>query len=158
MNRLRPTAIVLEGGGAKGAYTCGVLHVLREAGINCVAITGASAGALNALAWSVDNLSDARTAWEHLTIWALLGPFSGGHVARLIQLFYAFFIGLPLIAYNLMSDAFSHRRHYLSELGLPTSVLSICFCILLILPLVAITQSGHSVGTQPVTTSRKRVG
>ena len=46
--RGRPLALGLQGGGALGAFTWGVLDGLLEApGFRCVAVTGASAGAVN---------------------------------------------------------------------------------------------------------------
>lgn len=74
MDIKRPTAVVLEGGGAKGAYTAAVLKVLSDRGANIVAVAGASAGALNAVALGVGRIDDARRAWEQLTTWHLLSP------------------------------------------------------------------------------------
>ena len=39
--------LVLEGGGAKGAYEIGACKALEEIGINITAVTGTSVGALN---------------------------------------------------------------------------------------------------------------
>ena len=39
--------IVLEGGGARGAYQIGAWKALKEAGIRIKGISGASVGALN---------------------------------------------------------------------------------------------------------------
>ena len=40
-------ALVLAGGGTKGAYQIGALKALKELGIEIEAITGASIGAIN---------------------------------------------------------------------------------------------------------------
>ncbi len=76
MNTLsnRPLALGLQGGGAYGAYTWGVLHALLEAGWTPRYISGVSAGALNAVAvaqgWSVGGKLGAQNAlqevWEHI--------------------------------------------------------------------------------------------
>ena len=39
--------LVLEGGGAKGAYEIGACKALEEMGMNITAVTGTSVGALN---------------------------------------------------------------------------------------------------------------
>ena len=41
-------ALVLEGGGAKGAYQIGAWRALKEAGVKICALAGSSVGALNA--------------------------------------------------------------------------------------------------------------
>jgi NTE family protein len=44
-----PLALALQGGGAHGAFTWGVLDALLERGVNIAALSGASAGAMNAV-------------------------------------------------------------------------------------------------------------
>jgi NTE family protein len=48
--RPAPLSLALQGGGAHGAYTWGVLDALLERGVPIAAISGASAGAMNAAA------------------------------------------------------------------------------------------------------------
>ena len=65
-------SLALQGGGAHGAYTWGVLDRLLEHGIRLEGISGTSAGAMNAVAlahgWTVDGADGARAAlagfWE----------------------------------------------------------------------------------------------
>lgn len=45
-----PVSLALQGGGAHGAFTWGVLDALLEQGLEVAALSGTSAGALNALA------------------------------------------------------------------------------------------------------------
>src|SRR5258706_16322857 len=57
VRRLRPDlpfqriAVVLSGGGALAAYETGVLRTLERVGLEPAIVSGASAGALNAVAW-----------------------------------------------------------------------------------------------------------
>lgn len=63
----RRIGIVLSGGGLKGAYQIGVMRVLLEAGIKPVAVSGASAGALNAMLFAILVPSRAEEFWrEHV--------------------------------------------------------------------------------------------
>ena len=55
--------LVLEGGGAKGAYQIGAWKALKEAGIHVKGIAGTSVGALNALI-AMDDFEKAERIWE----------------------------------------------------------------------------------------------
>src|SRR6202161_165548 len=82
------TALVLQGGGALGAYQAGVYEALAEAGIHPDWIAGMSIGAINA-AIIAGNAPDARVDrlrafWEQVTAdgaWSWLGDARSG-VAR----------------------------------------------------------------------------
>jgi NTE family protein len=68
-------ALVLQGGGALGAYQAGVYEALAEAGIRPDWVAGISIGAINA-ALIAGNAPDARieklrTFWEGITAWPL---------------------------------------------------------------------------------------
>lgn len=68
--RLDPSVkygIVLEGGGARGAYQIGAWKALKEAGIAIGGISGASVGALNGALMCMDDLDRACHIWENLT-------------------------------------------------------------------------------------------
>ena len=62
----REYGLVLEGGGARGAYQIGVWMALRQAGISIKAIAGASVGALNGALICMDDVEKARTLWENI--------------------------------------------------------------------------------------------
>lgn len=59
--------LVLEGGGAKGAYQIGVWKALREAGVKIKGIAGTSVGGLNGAFICMDNMEKAEHIWENLT-------------------------------------------------------------------------------------------
>jgi predicted acylesterase/phospholipase RssA len=60
-------ALVLAGGGAKGAYAFGCLRAFRRCGIHFDAVAGTSVGALNALIWSANAFKEGRRLWSNLS-------------------------------------------------------------------------------------------
>ncbi|CUP82069.1 MULTISPECIES: patatin-like phospholipase family protein [Hungatella] len=62
----REYGIVLEGGGAKGAYQIGAWKALREAGIRIKGIAGASVGSLNGALICMDDLEKAEGIWKNI--------------------------------------------------------------------------------------------
>lgn len=56
--------LVLEGGGAKGAYQIGAWKALKEAGIHIKGISGTSVGALNGALIAMDDFEKAEKIWE----------------------------------------------------------------------------------------------
>lgn len=59
-------AIVLEGGGARGAYQVGVWRALDEAGIHYNAVAGSSVGALNGAMMAMRRLEQAELLWKNI--------------------------------------------------------------------------------------------
>ena len=59
--------LVLEGGGAKGAYQIGAWKALKEAGVKISAVAGTSVGALNGALICMDELELAQQMWSNLT-------------------------------------------------------------------------------------------
>lgn len=59
--------LVLEGGGAKGAYQIGVWKALREAGVKIKGIAGTSVGGLNGAMICMGDLEKATEIWENIT-------------------------------------------------------------------------------------------
>lgn len=57
------TAVVLSGGGSKGAFEVGVLKQLAKAGVKIDAIYGTSTGALNAVGYSFVGIDKLVTIW-----------------------------------------------------------------------------------------------
>ena len=63
----RKYGIVLEGGGARGAYQIGVWKALREAGVKIKGVAGTSVGALNGALICMDDLERAEEIWKNMT-------------------------------------------------------------------------------------------
>lgn len=61
------TALVLGGGGARGAYQIGVWQALKELEIPITLITGTSVGALNGALILQDDFDAAKEMWEKIT-------------------------------------------------------------------------------------------
>lgn len=59
--------LVLEGGGAKGAYQIGAWKALKEAGVKIKGIAGTSVGALNGALICMDDLEKAEDLWENIS-------------------------------------------------------------------------------------------
>ncbi|HET9471146.1 MAG TPA: patatin-like phospholipase family protein, partial [Usitatibacter sp.] len=62
-----PIALVLSGGGAKGAYEAGVAAALAERGVPIRLAAGSSAGALNAAMIADGRLDRLEALWRGLT-------------------------------------------------------------------------------------------
>ena len=59
--------LVLEGGGAKGAYQIGAWRALKEAGVKIKGVAGTSVGALNGALICMDDYENAKKVWENIT-------------------------------------------------------------------------------------------
>ena len=66
-DRLVKRGLVLEGGGAKGAFAFGCLQAIREAKIPIHAVSGTSVGALNAALWATESFDFGREQWENMS-------------------------------------------------------------------------------------------
>lgn len=81
-------SLALQGGGAHGAYTWGVLDRLLEAGIRIEGISGTSAGAMNAVAlahgWTAGGADGARAALADF--WQAVGASVPFHLELLNSL------------------------------------------------------------------------
>lgn len=62
----RKTALVLGGGGSRGAYEIGVWQALRELGIKINIVTGSSVGAINGSMVVQDTFDLALSLWKEL--------------------------------------------------------------------------------------------
>lgn len=67
LNLDREYGIVLEGGGARGAYQVGAWRALREAGVKIRGAAGTSVGALNGALICMDDLQKAEHIWENIS-------------------------------------------------------------------------------------------
>ena len=87
-NASAPLALALQGGGAHGAYTWGVLDRLLEAGVPIEGISGTSAGAMNAVAlaegWTTGGADGARAALDRF--WTAVGDSVPFHLELLHNL------------------------------------------------------------------------
>ena len=63
---MKKTALVLSGGGSRGAYEVGVWKALHEMGITIDIITGASVGAINGAMIAQGDLAMTETLWKQL--------------------------------------------------------------------------------------------
>lgn len=59
--------LVLDGGGARGAYQIGAWKALTEAGIKVNAVAGTSVGALNGALICMDSVENAEKIWSEMT-------------------------------------------------------------------------------------------
>ena len=66
--------LVLEGGGAKGAYQFGCLLALSEHAVQVDAIAGTSVGALNGALLAYDRLAEGHEYWSHLSPGKVVAP------------------------------------------------------------------------------------
>lgn len=67
MEKTKTTALVLSGGGAKGAFQAGVLQVLKEQGYEYKVISGVSVGSLNGAMLATGQFEQMMSVWNRLT-------------------------------------------------------------------------------------------
>lgn len=100
METEQSTAVVLSGGGAKGAFQAGALEVLHDEGYEFEIVSGVSVGTLNGAMLATGQLSTLIKIWENLTPDQVLKEQSLFAIARK---FLSYKIGLgkpPLSKYN----------------------------------------------------------
>jgi NTE family protein len=94
-------ALILQGGGALGAYQAGVYEALDDAGIEVDWLAGISIGAINAAVIAgnrpEDRVSRLRALWERLSSeWAIMAPPDGPNLTtHRLTAFYAAAAGVP---------------------------------------------------------------
>jgi len=59
-------ALVLSGGGGRGAFECGVLEQLDELGWQPDVLVGTSIGAMNAAVWAIGGVKRTKGMWDHI--------------------------------------------------------------------------------------------
>ncbi len=67
MDHTKEYGLVLEGGGARGAYQIGAWRALKEAGIQIKGVSGTSVGALNGALVCMGDLKKAEEVWENIS-------------------------------------------------------------------------------------------
>jgi NTE family protein len=92
MPKAKPINLALQGGGSHGAFTWGVLHrILDDGRLEIDSITGASAGAVNAVVLADGYAADGRTGaiealealWSRVGRDGLFSPFQRSLVSRM---------------------------------------------------------------------------
>jgi predicted acylesterase/phospholipase RssA len=63
----RRIGLVLEGGGAKGAYAFGWLMEFAARGVKFDAVAGTSVGALNAILWATHKIDAGHQLWSSIS-------------------------------------------------------------------------------------------
>lgn len=78
MQRFLPsqTALVLGGGGAKGAYEVGAIEALHHLGIRAGSVYGTSIGSLNAAMYALGDIPAIRALWETIRLSDVVTPES----------------------------------------------------------------------------------
>lgn len=123
-------ALVLAGGGARGAYEIGVLGELLPAlharGERVRIVTGASSGAINAVALAgLAHLPDdelfavARARWRHAVLPHVLGSVALRQLPRLIARYLGSIAGLPGVRLPALFDPVPLYRHLPRWLDVP---------------------------------------
>jgi predicted acylesterase/phospholipase RssA len=64
----RKRGLVLEGGGAKGAYAFAFIRTLHRSGVTFDVVAGTSVGALNAVIWATEDFEEATKLWETISL------------------------------------------------------------------------------------------
>lgn len=97
IDRSKSYGLVLEGGGAKGAYQIGAWRALKEAGIHIQGVAGTSVGALNGAMICMNDLEKAQYLWENINYSKVMdvdddimdklrkGDFKSLHVKRILN-------------------------------------------------------------------------
>lgn len=70
------TALVLGGGGAKGAYEVGAIAALEDLGIRAGSVFGTSVGALNAAMYTQGAMDRAQDLWDSVQLSDVVSPES----------------------------------------------------------------------------------
>lgn len=81
MNNDKRIALVLSGGGAKGAFQAGALRRLDEAGYSYDVFSGVSVGALNAAMMAAGKLGDLTRIWQTVAEKDVYKKYSLGKLA-----------------------------------------------------------------------------
>ncbi len=89
-NKQPATALVLSGGGAKGAFQAGALDVLRETGFTFDAISGVSVGSLNGAMLATGQFDSLIKVWTDITPDKILRKHS---LLKLAQRYVSYKIG-----------------------------------------------------------------
>lgn len=81
------TALVLGGGGAKGAYEIGAIEALESLGVRAGSVYGTSVGALNAAMYAQGRMEQAAALWAELKLEDLVTAESLAQAEQMENLF-----------------------------------------------------------------------
>ncbi len=110
----KTTALVLSGGGAKGAFQAGALEVLRDKGYSFDAISGVSVGALNGAMLATEQFDELLKVWQEITPDKVLRKTSLLTLARQYLVYKIGFGSPPVSRYN--NEPLQHlMNHYLKD-------------------------------------------
>lgn len=125
-NKTKSVHLALQGGGAHGAFTWGVLDYLLEDGrLQIATISGTSAGALNASAmahaYSHGRIDEARKGlhdfWEGMSKHGVYSPYNFSGSLKLMHAWTAMWPwSIPAFAYNSPYQASPYNTHFLADL------------------------------------------
>lgn len=94
------TALVLSGGGAKGAFQAGALDVVRDHGFAFDAISGVSVGSLNGAMLATGQFDQLQEIWQQITPEKILRKHSYFRIARRYLFYKLGFSAPPVSRYN----------------------------------------------------------
>jgi NTE family protein len=81
----RKTALILSGGGARGAYEVGVVKALQEHGVTFDLIIGTSIGAINAACIAQDDFERWERMWRSIQSSDVFHPLNLGRITQLLR-------------------------------------------------------------------------
>ncbi len=83
-------AIVLSGGGTKGAYELGVWRALKELSIDYQIVTGTSIGSVNGALMAMENFELADKVWHEMVMGDLMAepPAKKNHFMQFLETFF----------------------------------------------------------------------
>ncbi|WP_314963952.1 patatin-like phospholipase family protein [Bradyrhizobium cosmicum] len=78
--------LVIQGGGAKGAFALGCMQALKKHGIDFSAVAGTSAGGLCAIIWSTGQVEEGVRIWKEIDDSGFFGRAPDGCLRRLVKI------------------------------------------------------------------------
>ena len=88
--RSKKRAVVLSGGGTKGAYELGVWRALKELSIDYDIVTGTSIGSVNGALMTIGNYEFAEKIWAEMVMGDLMGdpPPAKNPILHFFEMFF----------------------------------------------------------------------
>ncbi|MGE5175288.1 MAG: patatin-like phospholipase family protein [Hyphomicrobiales bacterium] len=126
----RRIAVVLSGGGALGGYEVGVLKALEQLGLRPAIVSGASAGALNAVAWVAQGFraGGLEAAWKQMrpgTIGMRLSALAWRAVGGFLLVLGVIELLVTWIGSAELSVPAFYLRRPVAQIGVPSAILDL---------------------------------